>query len=119
MKTINSEEIAQFLWESINCLNEQGLENEYYHVLLPEDEKPVVVHHSTFQCTVVLDGEGIATVNGKQEPIKKNDVIMIKAGESHQFTAIKPLKLFHIHIPFETADSDRSILGGKDFKMHT
>lgn len=115
---INSIEVTDYFRRAyVNLMGNKYLEG-YAHMLYPEDAKPLVIHKETYQITVVLSGSGHVVVNGDLQAISENDLIFIEANKTHQFMAATPLTLFHIHIPFETENSDRYIIQGKDFILH-
>ena len=102
----------------MKTLSSLGYAENYYHTLNPDDEKPVVVHHVTAQCTLVLSGSGTVILDGDRYRIHENSIILVDAGVTHQFLAETALTLFHIHIPFETEYTDRDIISGDDFILH-
>lgn len=118
MIVINNTLLVSFFRRSVDTLRETPYSAEYFHTLFPEDEKPVVIHKKTHQCTLVLEGKGKVIVDGITRDICTDDIICIEANNTHQFVAETPLTLFHIHIPFETENSDRFIVEGKDFELH-
>lgn len=118
MKVYSDRRFCDFFRATMENLRDPQIAKEYYHTLYPDDAKPVVVHGRTAQCTLVLSGHGIVTLDQTDHPIRTDDVILIDAGVSHQFTAEEPLVLFHIHIPAETSESDRTIIVGDDFVHH-
>lgn len=41
--------------------------------------------HSTVEQVVIIEGEGVAELNGEQVPVKPYDTTVIPAGEPHRF----------------------------------
>nr|WP_295306046.1 cupin domain-containing protein [uncultured Blautia sp.] len=91
----------------------------YFHKLTPLDNSPTVVHKQTNQLTYVIEGEGVVTLNGKSEKIKKDSAVFIEAGTTHRFNAVSDnLILFHIHVPDEGREKDRYIIEGDDYNRY-
>ena len=63
-------------------------------------------HDHTDQIICIVDGEGMAYVNGDERPIDEHDVVFVPAGIKHNFvnTGDEPLKLFTVYAPPEHAD---------------
>ena len=111
--------LGDFLRSSVQRIQNDPYALDYYHVLTARDEKPVVRHLQTDQCTIVLEGNGIAVIDDESFQIERDSIVMIPAGSSHQFiSSQEKMVLFHFHIPQETASSDRTIISGKDFTLH-
>lgn len=112
-----NEAFYQWILHTIPSIDE-NIKLNYYHTLLPDDPSPVVIHSYTSQCSIVISGTGYTELNGVQTPISPGSIVLIEAGMSHKFwTDCEPLTLFHIHLPYETMDSDRYVLG-TDFSRH-
>ena len=64
------------------------------------------VHANTDQILVVVDGDGEAIVDGRNEPAREHNVIFVTAGTRHNIRNIgtKELKLFTIYAPPEHND---------------
>lgn len=118
MYVFSDKHFCDFLRRSLTNISIHGFTENYYHTLASDDEKPVVIHHSTAQCTVVLSGNGTVILDGMKYHVQANDIILIDAGVTHQFLANTKLSLFHIHLPFETMDSDREVISGNDYIPH-
>lgn len=64
------------------------------------------VHPTTDQLIFIVDGKGIAILNGEIRTIEEHDVVFIPAGTTHniQNSDDEALKLFTIYAPAEHAD---------------
>ena len=111
--------IKQLIESSYHLLEDYEKKGRYFHTLTPEDNSPVVVHKKTNQLTYIMDGEGIAVLNGQEIELKKGSVVLVEAGTTHQFfVKSKEMILFHIHIPDEGRENDRYILEGEDYNRY-
>lgn len=112
-----NETFYQWILRAIPTIDE-SIKLNYYHTLLPDDPSPIVIHSHAAQCSIVISGKGYTELNGIQSSISTGSIVLIEAGMSHKFWAdCEPLTLFHIHLPYETMDSDREVLGN-DFSRH-
>lgn len=119
MKIIQNESFANFIYSAYQNMNDYEKSGRYYHTLTRNDNKPIVVHNSTYQCTFVIEGSGIITANNKEYILKKNDIILLPPKTTHSFAAhTENLILFHIHIPDEGRDNDRTIVCGDDYNRY-
>jgi len=61
--------------------------------------------HTVDQALTFTSGTGLATINGKNQEVKKGDLMVVPAGTQHQFvnTGDKPLILYTIYSPAEHA----------------
>ena len=59
--------------------------------------------HTVDQILLFTSGTGLATVAGKDQPIKAGDVVIVPAGTQHQFvtTGNQPLELITVYSPAE------------------
>ena len=51
----------------------------------PPDTSIRLHTHSTVEQVIILEGEGLAVVNGKELPVRPYDTTVIPAGEPHRF----------------------------------
>lgn len=110
-----------FRWCQMAMLEIQKKEYEtnYCHTLYKTDPSPLIMHSHTAQMTVVMEGRGVGEINGKTRRMSRGDVLFIHPGETHRFRSeSEKMILFHIHVPYETQNSDRNILEGTDFEVH-
>ncbi len=115
---IENETFFEWVKKAVETIEGELVAN-YSHILYANDNSPVIVHHKTAQCTVVISGSGYAEIAGLEYSIHTGSIILANAGDSHKFwTNDEPLRLFHIHIPYETMNDDRSIISGDDFIRH-
>ena len=65
--------------------NEQKAENlgGMFGLLSPGNQVPYHFHNKRESIIIVISGEGTEIVEGKEIPIKANDVLYIPAGEKH------------------------------------
>ncbi|KAF7873913.1 hypothetical protein EAF04_002585 [Stromatinia cepivora] len=61
--------------------------------------------HTVDQALTFTSGTGLATINGKDQAVKKGDLMVVPAGTQHQFvnTGKEPLVLYTIYSPAEHA----------------
>jgi len=61
--------------------------------------------HTVDQALTFTSGRGLATINGKQQPVQKGDLMVVPAGTQHQFvnTGEDALILYTIYSPAEHA----------------
>ncbi|CAD6442418.1 311a7fa7-4b2e-4aaf-8913-69c45b51a055 [Sclerotinia trifoliorum] len=61
--------------------------------------------HTVDQALTFTSGTGLATINGKDQVVKKGDLMVVPAGTQHQFvnTGKEPLVLYTIYSPAEHA----------------
>lgn len=99
----------------IENIEEKAKENTFFrHVLETGDYSQVVlmsiapggeigeeIHKDTDQILYLVDGEGKAVINGDEQPFKKSDLILVKAGTKHNFinTGKEDLKIITIYAP--------------------
>jgi putative ABC transport system ATP-binding protein len=59
--------------------------------------------HLVDQILLFTSGRGLATVNGKDQEVKKGDVVVVPAGTQHQFVTKgdEPLELITVYAPAE------------------
>ena len=67
----------------------------------PGEEIGEEAHPKTDQLLVIVDGEGQAVLDGKQQPADEHNVIFVTAGTVHNIknTGRKALKLFTVYSP--------------------
>lgn len=72
----------------------------------PGEEIGEEVHASTDQVLVIVDGDGEAFLDGRQQPAREHNVIFVTAGTLHNIknTGKKELKLFTVYAPPEHKD---------------
>jgi len=72
----------------------------------PGEEIGEEVHAGTDQVLVIVDGEGEAFLDGRQQPTREHTVIFVTAGTLHNIknTGKKELKLFTVYAPPEHKD---------------
>jgi mannose-6-phosphate isomerase-like protein (cupin superfamily) len=58
-------------------------------------------HHHVEQTLFLLSGEGKAVLEGKEQPYRAGDVVVVTPGTKHNFvnTGGEPLKIFTIYAP--------------------
>lgn len=113
------EEIERFIMKSYRILQDDPKKERYFHTLKSTDHAPVVVHRKTCQFTFVMKGSGTGWFNGKEQPLKEGDKIIVEAGMLHQFKANEEgMTLFHIHIPDSGRENDREIVEGEDYSRY-
>ncbi|MGH3829166.1 MAG: cupin domain-containing protein [Pseudonocardiaceae bacterium] len=84
---------------------------EPIQVLTPESTRPLVVHHTMGQVTLVCRGRGHVSLDGESLPIKEGDLIIMAAGCEHSFMCTQgKLALRHWHWPRALLHADRVIL---------
>lgn len=111
--------LDQFIANSYDLLRDYPKKGRYFHNLAYGDNSPTVVHKKTNQLTYVIEGQGSVCLDGIEQKIDKNVPVLINAGTKHKFTASKEgLILFHIHIPDEGRDNDRTIVEGEDYERY-
>ncbi len=64
------------------------------------------VHNDVDQILLIIEGMGKAILNGETKKIKENDLVIVRAGTTHNFinTGDKPWKLLSIYAPSEHPD---------------
>ena len=116
---IENEFILNWCKSIMIALKGKIYERKYYHTLDCTDAAPLVVHAKTAQISVVIKGHGFVAVDGVVTEIQEGSVSLINAGIQHKFwTDEGNIVLFHIHVPYETMNSDRKIVYGQDFEVH-
>lgn len=111
--------LEQFIANTYDLLKDYPKKGRYFHKLVCDDNSPTVVHSRTNQLTYVIEGKGSVYLDGIEQKINKNMPIFINAGTKHRFLASEEgLVLFHIHIPDEGRDNDRTIVEGEDFERY-
>lgn len=60
---------------------------------------PAHIHNYTEEIIYIVEGDGLALLNGKEQPVKGGDVILIAPGSAHGLTNIgnKELKFFVVY----------------------
>lgn len=60
-------------------------------------------HEDSDQWLFVVDGEGAAIVEGREQPLRKDDVLLIERGEAHEIRngGSTPLKTLNLYVPPE------------------
>ena len=68
---------------------------------IPPDEEIGEEIHIVDQFLYIVEGEGEAVLNGREQPIDKGEAIAVPAGTRHNVrnTGDEPLKLFTIYAP--------------------
>jgi mannose-6-phosphate isomerase-like protein (cupin superfamily) len=66
-----------------------GLELGVYVLVAPEADRQQP--HEDDEIYVVLEGDGILTVDGVEVPVKEGDAVFVEAGADHRFTAYEQL----------------------------
>ncbi len=113
------DELKKFLQHSYNLVQKHPQGKRYYHTLTKEDNSPVAIHDNTDQITYIIEGGGIAYLNGQEQKVNKGDVLFIEAGTTMRFIAnSEGLTLFHLHIPDSGREDDRRIVEGNDFDRY-
>ena len=119
MNIFRNKDLYDFVYSSYLRMKDYQHSGRYFHTLKKVDSSPTVVHHKTDQLTIVIEGSGVVILNGVKNYICSQDMIIIPAGTCHAFIADeKDLLLFHIHIPDEGRDLDRTVLNGTDYNRY-
>jgi mannose-6-phosphate isomerase-like protein (cupin superfamily) len=79
-----------------------GLELGVYVLVAPEADKQQP--HADDEIYVVLEGDGILTVEGAAVPVKEGDAVFVEAGADHRFTAYEQLAVL---VMFERGSGSR------------
>lgn len=117
---IRNDELEGFLRHSYNLMRKYPNGKRYYHTLKKGDNSPVAIHDNTDQITYVVEGSGIAYLNGEEQKVSAGNVFLIKSGTTMRFIAnSEGLTLFHLHIPDTGREEDRRILEGKDINRYS
>jgi mannose-6-phosphate isomerase-like protein (cupin superfamily) len=72
-------------------------------------------HRGADQWLLVLAGKGVAVVNGKPHPLKKNSLLLIERGDRHEIrnTGKTPLKTLNFYSPLAYTKSGNPRPAGK------
>jgi mannose-6-phosphate isomerase-like protein (cupin superfamily) len=79
-----------------------GLELGVYVLVAPEADRQQP--HEDDEIYVVLEGDGILTVDGVEVPVKEGDAVFVEAGADHRFTAYEQLAVL---VTFERGSGAR------------
>jgi len=80
-----------------------GLYSQVVLMTIPVDGDIGDEVHTVDQALTFTSGEGMATINGKDQEVKAGDLMVVPAGTQHQFvnTGATPLILYTIYSPAE------------------
>lgn len=85
--------------------------DEPVQVLTGESPRPLVVHRTMGQLTLVRAGRGYASLGGETLPIEAGDLLVMAPGCEHSFRCPSgELELRHWHWPQALLNTDRTIL---------
>ena len=71
-----------------------GLELGVYVLVAPEPDRQQP--HEDDEIYIVLEGQGILDVEGKQVPVTEGDAVFVEAGAEHRFSAYEQLSVLVI-----------------------
>lgn len=116
---MENDELGRLLRHSYEAMQSYEHGRRYYHTLTKDDNSPVVIRDHTDQITYVVKGSGTVYLNGKEQKINTENILLIESGTTIRFTAnSEGLTLFHLHIPDLGREEDRLILEGDDIDRY-
>lgn len=78
-----------------------GAHSQLVLMALPSGSEIGVETHPVDQFFYVVDGEGVANIEGRDQEIEKGDAVCVPAGQPHNIanSGDEPLKLFTVYSP--------------------
>ncbi|MCL4415428.1 MAG: cupin domain-containing protein [Actinobacteria bacterium] len=99
----------------VDNINAKAKENQYFRQVLetsdhtqvvimsipPQGEIGSEVHPDNDQILYLVDGEGRVVLDGSEEPFRKGDLVLVKAGVEHNFITVgtEPMKIITTYSP--------------------
>jgi mannose-6-phosphate isomerase-like protein (cupin superfamily) len=69
--------------------------------ILPDSDIGMETHPDNDQVLYLVEGEGKVILNGQEEPFKKSDIVLVRAGTEHNFVTVgtAPMKIITTYSP--------------------
>jgi len=99
----------------IQNIEQKAKENSFFRQVLETGEHTQIVimsippnsdigmetHQDNDQVLYLVDGEGKVILNGQEEPFKKGDIVLVRAGTEHNFETVgtTPMKIITTYSP--------------------